>query len=277
MLQAKAGIAATRGTQTAPAVDAGYVALAVVTVANGQSTVTSGNIVAVSSGQVLGAPISSGRLLNTQVFVASGTYTPTPGTNSIVVEGCGAGSGGGATAACSGSQSSAGAGGSSGAYGKSRYTGGFTGGIAVTIGAGGNGGTAAGAAPAAGGASSFGALLTLPGGLAVSNSPASTPPLLSPGSVLTGSNSPTGANIFGSQGQAGSSGMMFITTSGQSGSGGSTPYGTGATGRFTSTSGNGASGIGFGSGGGGGATTASGTAQSGGNGAPGIVIVWEYA
>ncbi|MGN6085778.1 hypothetical protein [Trinickia sp.] len=44
VIQAKAGIAATTGTQTTPAVDSGWTALAVVTVANGQSTVTSGNI-----------------------------------------------------------------------------------------------------------------------------------------------------------------------------------------------------------------------------------------
>ncbi|MCG5072292.1 hypothetical protein [Paraburkholderia tagetis] len=44
VIQAKAGIAATTGTQTTPSVDAGWTALAVVTVANGQTTVTSGNI-----------------------------------------------------------------------------------------------------------------------------------------------------------------------------------------------------------------------------------------
>jgi hypothetical protein len=44
VVQAKAGVAATTGAQTTPAVDAGWTALAVVTVANGQSTVTSGNI-----------------------------------------------------------------------------------------------------------------------------------------------------------------------------------------------------------------------------------------
>ncbi len=44
VIQAKAGIAATTGTQTTPAVDSGWTALAVVTVANGQSTVTAGNI-----------------------------------------------------------------------------------------------------------------------------------------------------------------------------------------------------------------------------------------
>lgn len=44
VIQAKAGVAATTGTQLTPAVDSGWTALAVVTVANGQSTVTSGNI-----------------------------------------------------------------------------------------------------------------------------------------------------------------------------------------------------------------------------------------
>jgi hypothetical protein len=44
VIQAKAGTAATTGTQVTPAVDSGWTAIAVVTVANGQSTVTSGNI-----------------------------------------------------------------------------------------------------------------------------------------------------------------------------------------------------------------------------------------
>lgn len=44
VIQAKAGTPAPTGTQTTPAVDSGWTALAVVTVANGQSTVTAGNI-----------------------------------------------------------------------------------------------------------------------------------------------------------------------------------------------------------------------------------------
>ena len=44
VVQAKAGVAATTGTQVTPTVDSGWTALAVVTVANGQSTVTSSNI-----------------------------------------------------------------------------------------------------------------------------------------------------------------------------------------------------------------------------------------
>jgi hypothetical protein len=44
VLSAKAGTAATTGTQITPSPDSGYVGLAVVTVANGQSTIVAGNI-----------------------------------------------------------------------------------------------------------------------------------------------------------------------------------------------------------------------------------------
>jgi hypothetical protein len=45
LISAKVGTAATTGTQTTPAPDAGYTGLWVVTVANGQTTITSANIV----------------------------------------------------------------------------------------------------------------------------------------------------------------------------------------------------------------------------------------
>lgn len=44
VLSAKAGISATTGSQVTPSPDSGYVGIAVVTVANGQTTITSGNI-----------------------------------------------------------------------------------------------------------------------------------------------------------------------------------------------------------------------------------------
>lgn len=47
-IQAKYGVAAPTGTQTAPAPDAGYIGLATVTLTNGQTQITSANIVAVS-------------------------------------------------------------------------------------------------------------------------------------------------------------------------------------------------------------------------------------
>ncbi len=64
VLSAKAGISATTGSQVTPAPDAGYVGIAVVTVANGQTSITSGNITAYA-----GAPAINSTLLgNSPVF-----------------------------------------------------------------------------------------------------------------------------------------------------------------------------------------------------------------
>lgn len=53
VITAKAGTAATTGTQTTPAPDAGYVGLYVVTVANGASSVTNANIAQYASAPIL--------------------------------------------------------------------------------------------------------------------------------------------------------------------------------------------------------------------------------
>lgn len=57
VVSAKAGIAATTGSQVTPAPDAGYVGVMVVTVANGQTTIVSGNITTYT-----GAPAITERL-----------------------------------------------------------------------------------------------------------------------------------------------------------------------------------------------------------------------
>ncbi|MEN7527035.1 hypothetical protein [Cupriavidus sp. DL-D2] len=59
LISAKAGVAATTGSQTTPAPDAGYTGLWVVTVANGQTTITSANIT-----QAANAPILPNDLLH---------------------------------------------------------------------------------------------------------------------------------------------------------------------------------------------------------------------
>nr|WP_318233135.1 tail fiber domain-containing protein [Cupriavidus sp. CV2] len=56
-LQVKAGIAATTGTQTTPAPDAGYTGLWVVTVANGQTTITSTSIAQAANAPILPADL----------------------------------------------------------------------------------------------------------------------------------------------------------------------------------------------------------------------------
>lgn len=67
--QVKAGTAATTGSQTTPAADSGWTPMYVVTVANGQSTIVSGNIAAHPS-----MPQNSG---NFNVTYVGGTTAPT--------------------------------------------------------------------------------------------------------------------------------------------------------------------------------------------------------
>lgn len=68
-LQLKAGVAATTGTQVTPSPDAGYTGLWAITVANGATTITSGNIV-----QVATAPFISTKLQNIISAVQAGAF-----------------------------------------------------------------------------------------------------------------------------------------------------------------------------------------------------------
>lgn len=79
--QVKAGVAATTGTQVAPTADAGWVGLFTVTVANGASTITSGNIATVP-----GAPFITSTLTNVPASVQahSWEYAADTGTASAL-------------------------------------------------------------------------------------------------------------------------------------------------------------------------------------------------
>jgi len=57
-LQAKAGVSATTGSQATPAPDAGFIGLYVVTVANGQATITAGNITAYAGAPIIGETLT---------------------------------------------------------------------------------------------------------------------------------------------------------------------------------------------------------------------------
>lgn len=90
-LVAKAGVAATTGTQTTPSADAGYVGLYVVTVAYGQTQITAGNITAVAGSPVLpSAGIVAGGFQGNYFNIASAAGTAdaitasyTPGIGSL--------------------------------------------------------------------------------------------------------------------------------------------------------------------------------------------------
>jgi hypothetical protein len=217
---------------------------------------------------------TTGRLLNIQTLVLSGTYTPTTGTNRIVIYGEGTGGAGGGCPALAAGQVGVGGGGGAGARGIAMATSGFTPSVAVVIGAVGVG--VAGAAGGAGGASSFGTILTLPGGLGGAVGTATPVSAANGGaSVLAGG---TGL-LFTSAGMAGEPAISgFAAGWARGGAGGSGNQGSGGIATVTGGASSGGSpATGRGSGGSGGAGVGGGAAAAGGNGSLGYFIVYEYS
>ncbi len=200
----------------------------------------------------------------TQEFSSSGTYTPTSGMKSCIVEVIGGGGGGGGSNA----SSATGGGGGAGAYSKGVFSS-TTIGVSktVTIGSAGSGG-APGSDGGAGTASSFGALIINVGG--GGGGGAGTSGFGGLAGVGGSAGSGGGANISGVPGGAG----YQFSTNYLGGNGGTAPiYGAGGAslrGYGVNTAGNAATG--FGSGGGG----AVGSGVSGGNGLAGYVFITEY-
>lgn len=200
----------------------------------------------------------AGGLIAVRQFTTNGTYTPSAGTRSIEVTAVGGGGAGGGTVAMGGGSFGAGGGGASGFWNTNVFTSGFAS-VPITIG---NGGTAApGAIGGTGGTTTFGGLVGAGGGLGGAA-----------GAAVAGGS----CQVGGAGGAPGGPGVAFANTNQLSGFGGSTPFGTGGASRNTTSSvGNAGAGPG---GGGSGAVGQSGAAAlPGGNGAPGIVIVKEYA
>ena len=245
-LQVKGGASAATGTQAPPAADAGYTALYVVTVAYGQTTIVAGNISVASGAPFVGAKIpalaplaspaltgtptaptpaagdsstklattafltgmTSGRMLNVQVFNAPGsfTYTPTAGTSSVIVDVVGGGAPGAGTAATVASQGAASSGGGAGAHARARLTSGFAG-AAIVVGAAGV--PASAGTGTAGGQSSFGAI-TAPGGAVGQVGIATGVSMItSPGPQ---SAAPSGGNIHQGRGDVGERGIVLDPT-----------------------------------------------------------------
>lgn len=233
---------------------------------------------------VSGAISQAGGLVGVQRFLTAGTstYTPTAGTNFVIVEIVGGGGGGSGVAAGSGT-ARVGQGGTGGAYSRTRLTSGFSGGT-VIVGGGGNGGAAGNNAGNNGTASSFqlsggGTTYTAGGGAGA------------PTGVSGGTNNPCGPSTGGGtctngddkiNGRQAYGGLVGGATFGFSGPGGDAGWlGTGGESVVYVTGlggGAGNSGNGHG-GGGGGAATGSGlnTAFKGGDGAVGCVIIWEFS
>lgn len=215
----------------------------------------------------------SGRLLAVRVFTTANNgqaYTPTTGTTSVVVEAVGGGGAGGGGAATSSGSASLGSGGSSGAYGSGRFTASFAG-VTLTVG---SGGTAVAAANGGnGGTTSFGALLSCPGGNGGNAGGVIANTAAAYSGATAFASAASGANIRSHRGFP-SDRAFLISGVSQSGGGGSSLLGNG--GAALNVPSSGAPGEGYGAGGGGGSSWAS-AASAGGNGAPGVIIVWEYA
>lgn len=238
----------------------------------GQALISTG----ASSDPVFGAP--TGTLINIQRITSTQTYTPTTGTNSIIVRICGGGGGGGGCAATAvGSNGAVAGGGGSGSYAESRITSGFSG-VTVTIGAGGGGGAAGANAGSSGGTSSFGALISCPGGNGGPGGATSSPPFLT--GRPTPSSVSTGGNIVNTPGSgAAAPGFYMSNVDVQAGEGGASMFGPGPLGALPVSGGTaaGLNAVSLGAGGSGAASNNGGAASAGGNGAAGLCIIYEYA
>lgn len=259
-------------TPLPPGLPAGTVPIARITLSPGATAITNAMIVDERALLPVGTPARGG-LLNVQRFLSNGVYTPTPGTNSVIVEVQGGGGSGGGSAAPASGRGSAGSGGASGGYAKSYLTTGFSG-ATVTVGDGGAE-TAAGAVDGnPGGASSFGTLVSALGGNPGLAGVSVVPPSFTWGSNITGL--PTGANIMGVGQAGGGIGLVLSSTSVFGGAGGNAPFGANSSGS-RGNDGSGSATINSGAGGGGGSSAAGMGAHAGGPGGRGYVTVYEYA
>lgn len=203
------------------------------------------------------------------MITSSQTLTPPTGAKYVRVRGCGGGASGGATPTTNASSVAIASAGGSGAYAEGIFPVNFAS-IVVTIGSGGAA-PAAGANPGnKGGATSFGALMSIPGGNAgAAGTLSSTTTIYTTPAAQT--SSPTGGNIVSKSGSGSSQTFTYDKTNffapdapgGMMGSGGKT----------FPTGGNGLSGQGKGSGGGAAVSGLNMPAFSGGAGMPGCLIV----
>jgi len=255
---------------------------------NGDATKTFSVAPATASQHALQLGQATGRLLRTTVYRnnagtlqssingaafsnASSTFTALAATTAVDVEVQGAGGGSGGTTTCTASQVSQSGGGGSGAYGRGYFPSGFNG-ATVTVGlaglagvTGGNGGN--------GGSSSFGALLTAPGGTGSTGASASVATNFNGGGI--GGAIASGGYV-NSGGTYGTVGINIGGTVGIGGNGAPSVFGGGGTPQATTT-GPGNVGPSYGSGAGGALTIPSGLGSVGSQGAFGVVIVREYA
>jgi hypothetical protein len=213
-----------------------------------------------------------GGLLGVQVFGASSTYVPTPGTGRVRVTAIGGGGAGGGVGVASSGNVSLGAPGGAGTVAQGLYTAAQVGAsLAVTVGVG--GAPASGSMGGSGGSTSFGALLTCPGGPGGGvSSDTPSPNLNANGSV---SSSAIGTVLW--QALGGSDGFSFALSAsgGAGGPGGRSWFGIGTP--PVAFNGAAVAGVSPGAGGSGIAIGSGVGPFPGGAGAAGLVLIEEFA
>lgn len=225
---------------------------------------------------------TSGTLIGVQIIDTPGafTYTPTPGTNSVIMELLGAGGGGCGVAQPGASNIALGRSGAGGAWLLKRLTSGFSG-ESGSIGAGGTGGAAGTNAGTAGGDTTFtdgsATTYTAAGGPGGPSAAATT--TTSQTQVGVGGGAATNGDLQ-RNGERASFSIVITATNMRVGAGGNSKYGTGGVGAVltaNNTSQAGSNASGHGAGGGGAGASGTGAAVAGGNGSDGMAIFWEYA
>lgn len=243
-----------------------------------QST-TENNVTDPTAGGAGWTPYLAGRFLNRQIFNAAGsfTYTPTPGTQTIDVQVQGAGGAGGGGNVPSAPNVAVGIPGGAGAWAEALIAKAVFGASqTVTVGAAGV--ASVGAGGGNGGQSSFGALITCPGGVGGSvNVVPYASPFMSGSGGQSGAPGGTVAPVLAQYGQ----GVAFPTTSfglngGFGGVGGVARWGSPTPVNAPNTVGQTPTGAGCG-GGGVAIYPGAGASVPGGTGGPGIVIIDEYS
>lgn len=235
----------------------------------------SGNWRIVNYQLVSGPAVSPGALINVQHLTATGTYTRTAGTVSVIVEGRGAGGGGGGADTSTVSEWAAAGGGGQGEHGK-MYVAAVGATESVTINAGGTAGAATGADGGAGGTSVFGSHMTLNGGAGGIGATANR--ARRGGAGGTGGSGGT-KRTPGAPGHSASLDKSASATydNALGGAGGGEGGGVGTAITANSTSDAGVAGAANSGGGGSGAAAALTAGAAGGAGGLGYFIVWEYS
>ena len=208
-----------------------------------------------------------------QIFSASGTYTPTTGMTYAIIEVWGGGGGGGGAANSGATSDFAGGGGGAGSYSRKLVTAATVGASqTVTIGAAGAGGANTGGAGGNGGDTSVGALVVGKGG--IGGSGATTTVVISGGAGgMGGTGDVVGVGEDGTRGYGNpltTAGFSFIA------GGGCTIVGRSAPGSPLDFATAGPTAVGYGAGGGGALSHNAGGGQTGGAGVSGFVAVTEF-